>query len=717
MSHCPLCGATEEAGPLEGGPCWACLRRFAGQQPTTLGEYTLVDPEQPIGRGASSIVHLAEHSVSGELVALKLAKPGTPPELFRRQARIEGTLRHRNIVSARLGPEHEGRPSLVMPFIDGGKLSRHALRLAPLEQRLELVVKIAHAVHAANVRGVVYCDLKPDNILIDSNGEPHLCDFAVAAIAPSAGESVPIGGTVGWMSPEQARLCRRPELARDEPLTPASDVFALGILLYWLVTGRLPFGKGDAFYDRVTTEGPPPLPRYGPDLGWGMLAVAHQAMRRVPNERYSSSAAALAKDLEFLRHYQPTSFPVPTAGRVFRLAKRNPGTRDAVLFLLPVIAFVLAIVTRQQQEDLKKAVLGMNAYAASGQAATVLFQLRDYAEVVKRAASAPELSTLVVPARPLELDATGRPLERQNPCRHQTVLADPAPLRPFAAGFSTMMALDSSGCARARVSEEEPSLEFIQRHLATRDYFAGAEHDAKLPERSTWVRKAYRSTVTQQVKFAVSTPLFAPAAGHQEFIGVVAGSVTVASTLGLANGRPDPRRDQITVVVGPFDPDPRLEARARPDEYTVLSHPKLGRGNKVNLDSELGRRLAAAFKTAAKAQFELPRTAPITREDYEDPIFHDRWLAAFAPVGGTGYVVVVQTRADFAARPVLLLQNIAVGLAATSVLLIGGWVGLWLWGARAKSRTYGNDRGSDASGSRRRPHERPSDPSSTAGNM
>jgi serine/threonine-protein kinase len=647
---------------------------------TVFGDYELLDPEHPLGDGSSGIVHLAKHRVSGELVALKRPKASTPPELFLRQARIEGSLQHPHIVSARLGPHHEGQPSLVMPFIDGGKLRKHAIRQGPLAKRLDLAVKIARAVHAAHEVGIVHCDLKADNVLLDSRGEPHLCDFGAACGVQPAEEGIPFGGTRGWMSPEQVRLMRSKDSAREVRLTTTSDVFTLGVLVYWLVTGCLPFGSGEDFYQRVLEEESPALPGYHPGLGWGMLAVAHRALAKTPSARYSS-AAALADDLEALRDHRATSFTVPFAGRVLRGAKRHPGARSAVLVLLPVFALMLSFVIRHQRENLRQAVLGMNAYAASGQAAAVLYRLRDYSEVVTEAARAPEIVALVLPPRPLEREASGRIIPNQNPCQGQMSLGDTAPLEHFAKGFSTFMVIDSSGCTRARISEEPPPLDFVQRRLDWREYFDAAKTEAELGTATVGIRKAYRSSVSGMVKIAASTPLFAPApeTGHPTFAGVLTGSLVVDATLVLPDRRRMSEHDHVTVVLGPFQGDAPTAGNTGEGEYTYLSHPELERGAKVTLDQNVARSLGAAFPPSKSAQLELPRAGALTREGYEDPLRGGRWLAAFAPVGGTGYVVLVQTRDAFVAEQSLVLSQLAIFLAGAWVLLLGGWSWLQFW--------------------------------------
>jgi hypothetical protein len=180
------------------------------------------------------------------------------------------------------------------------------------------------------------------------------------------------------------------------------------------------------------------------------------------------------------------------------------------------------------------------------------------------------------------------------------------------------------------------------------------------------------------IKFAVSTSLFE----GEQWIGVVSGSITAASTLELPRLKRSDSDDRLTVLMGPFEGE-RLGAVSEPaasnglPEFTFLAHPKLGRGEKVTLpahwavalDPDLGR-----AKTDGKAQFELGTALPMLSSDYVDPLLGDRWLAAFAPVGGTGYVVLVQTREDVAIRPSHTLTRLAIGLGVVSV-------GLWLaWG-------------------------------------
>jgi hypothetical protein len=187
--------------------------------------------------------------------------------------------------------------------------------------------------------------------------------------------------------------------------------------------------------------------------------------------------------------------------------------------------------------------------------------------------------------------------------------------------------------------------------------------------------------VSKLVKIAVSKPLFAvgPGIGQRTFAGVVTGSLVVNPALVQPDRKRTSERDQVTVVLGPFQGDFPTAASSGEDEYTFLSHPELQRGAKVTLAPSIARELSSRFPSSAPAQLVLPRAAALTRVGYEDPQLGGRWLAAFAPVGGTGYVVLVQTRESFVTRHSLVLSQLSLFLGIAWVLLLAAWGALLLW--------------------------------------
>ncbi len=661
MTACSVCSNAQLATSF-GDLCGACaLMAALSESRDRVGDY---ERFHLLGEGAMGLVYMAKHVTSDEVVALKLAKPELLAHpggagLFRRQAKLESALSHPNIVHVQGAGVHEGRPYLVMPLMEGGTLAEpeNAARFASPRARLELVLSLARALQFAHERGVLHCDLKPENILFDSELQPRVSDFGMARSLDLAGiADGPSGGTRGWMSPEQAR---------GEALTTASDVFALGILLHWLATGQLPFAD-DA------QEPAPPLRAWSPELSWGLEAVTHKALQKEPALRYPS-AVALVHDLERLASEQTIRGQlVPPWGRAWHWSQRHPGARNAIFLLLPCFALAALLMAQSQREELRRDALDRNAYAASGQAAAVLYQLRDYAALIELAAADPAVRGLVNGPRRLPAP---NPNAGADPCSTQVALEDASPLARYAEKFDTLVVVDVNGCARARVAPGVVSLEYIRTSQIWRNYFSAASEDATRPARSTQVRKAYRSSVSQMIKFAVSTPLFE----GEHWVGVVSGSITAAATLGLPRTRRTEIKDQLTVLVGPVEGE-RSELGRGGGEYTLLVHPGLGLGQKATLDSAVAARLARAFHAPTETQqFELGTAPPEPLRDYVDPLWGGRWLAAVAPVGGTGYVVVVQARDEVAIRASDGLHRFGLALALGSGCLLAVWVGFFSW--------------------------------------
>ncbi|HYO94395.1 MAG TPA: serine/threonine-protein kinase, partial [Polyangiaceae bacterium] len=354
---------------------------------SAFGEYERL---QLLGEGAMGAVYLARHRASEELVALKVARrellerPGGF-ELFRRQGKTESALKHPNIVHVQGAGTCGGQPFLVMPLMEGGTLAEpeRAAQYATPEARLQLVLKLARAVQFAHERGILHCDLKHDNILFDGEGEAHVSDFGLACTLDAAGagdvEGVR-GGTRGWMAPEQVT---------GDPLTTAADAFALGVLLHWLGTRQLPFGSDEEFERRVLCGPPPAAGDWSPELEWGLRAIAEKALQIRAEERYESPAA-LADDLVRLRDQRPLAgAKTPMLARAWLWTERHRGARNALFLLMPCFAALTFVLALAQRHELRAAVLSMNAYAASGQAATVLYQLREYANAIEHAAADP----------------------------------------------------------------------------------------------------------------------------------------------------------------------------------------------------------------------------------------------------------------------------------------------------------------------------------------
>lgn len=322
------------------------LRPSSG--PTTLpcafGEYELIEE---IARGGMGIVYRARQTQINRMVALKVMVAGqfAAPD-FRERFRIEGEavarLDDRHIVPVYEVGEYEGQPFFSMRFVEGGPLSRRiANRESPLTRRqaVELLVKIARAVHHAHQRGILHRDIKPGNILLDAKGEPLLTDFGLAKLVERDGlltRTIAMLGTPSYMSPEQAQ-------GESKHLTTAVDVYGLGAVLYELLTGRPPFAGGTTLETvRQVLESEPIRPSIlKPGTDRDLEIICLKCLEKTPSRRYDS-AEALAQDLErWWRHEPILARPVTTRERLVKWTQRNP--KVAALTVLLHMVFIVGL--------------------------------------------------------------------------------------------------------------------------------------------------------------------------------------------------------------------------------------------------------------------------------------------------------------------------------------------------------------------------------------
>lgn len=312
-----------------------------GQQ---IGRYRIV---RKLGEGGTGAVFLAARADDDfhQLVALKLIRPGMgSPQLvrrFRQERRILAGLGHDNI--ARLfdaGTTTAGRPYFVMEYVDGEPIDVHCeARRLPLERRLALFATVCRAVHFAHQNMVVHRDLKPSNILVDQSGTPKLVDFGVAKLLDPTlrgRELEPMTGHAHPMTPHYAS----PEQVRGQPVTAASDVYSLGVVLYQLLSGRRPYELETlslAELERKVCQLVPPPPSQACDGGRkrrlprDLDNIVQKAMHKDPAERYHS-AQELADDLRRFVEHRPVQARPSTLGyRVGSFVRRNPALTAAAL--------------------------------------------------------------------------------------------------------------------------------------------------------------------------------------------------------------------------------------------------------------------------------------------------------------------------------------------------------------------------------------------------
>ena len=305
--------------------------RIVPARPFQLPGYDVLEE---LGRGGMGIVYKARQRQLNRLVAVKVLLPSAPGDTedfarFRAEAEAVARIRHANIVQVHEVGEQDGRPYCVMEYLDGGTLQQ---RLAgqPLAPRpaAELLQALAHGIHAAHQAGIVHRDLKPSNVLMSGEGLPaqpqaempkttthqiKITDFGLAKRLDADTGHTRTGailGTPSYMAPEQAA-------GKTNAVGPAADVYALGAILYELLTGRPPFKAAFVLdtLEQVRSQEPVPPSRLQPGVPRDLETICLKCLHKEPRRRYAS-AAALADDLHrFLEGKPVEARPI---GRVER---------------------------------------------------------------------------------------------------------------------------------------------------------------------------------------------------------------------------------------------------------------------------------------------------------------------------------------------------------------------------------------------------------------
>ena len=251
-----------------------------------------------VGTGGMSSVYKAHDRLLERNVALKMLHPhfGDDEEYverFRREARAVARLSHPNIVTVIDRGEADGHQFIVLEFIDGENLKELVQRTGalPVRRTVELGAVIADALAFAHEHGLVHRDVKPQNVLLNGDGEAKVTDFGIARsldVEHGVTQTGTVMGTSNYLSPEQAN---------GKPVTPASDVYSLGVVLYELLTGEVPF-PGDNFVTvamKHLNEAPPSLLERRPDVPIRLAHIVDRALEKEPERRFASMGALAAE--------------------------------------------------------------------------------------------------------------------------------------------------------------------------------------------------------------------------------------------------------------------------------------------------------------------------------------------------------------------------------------------------------------------------------------
>jgi serine/threonine-protein kinase len=257
----------------------------------SLGRYEVI---QLLSEGAMGSVHLAWDPLLERNLVLKVMKPlpedkkykeGELRERFLREAKILSRLKHPHLVTVYDFGVEGGYPFIAMEYIAGTTLERYMERHREIPEITPVLLKILSGLEYAHREGVIHRDLKPSNILLTEGGEVKITDFGIARPPDSdLTQEGQLLGSPNYMAPEQIR---------GEPLSPATDLYALGVILYRWLTGKRPF-EGETLaelFERILHAPPPPLLQLRPDLPASLERFLKKALAKHPADRFGTAQA------------------------------------------------------------------------------------------------------------------------------------------------------------------------------------------------------------------------------------------------------------------------------------------------------------------------------------------------------------------------------------------------------------------------------------------
>ena len=292
-------------------------------RPTKIGKYNILSE---LGRGATAVVYLGEDQFNDRKVAIKLVTPDEGmgveearrfEKLFLNEAAMVGKMSHPNIVGVYDAVIEGENRYIVMEYVGGGSLKKFCTEtnLLPVRQAVLIIFKVCRALDYAFQNGVIHRDIKSANILLSERDDIKISDFGTAQISQAT--HTQIDGFVGspaYMSPEQIN---------EEPPSAQTDIYSLGVTMYELLAGRLPFQAANsvAMINKILNDTATPLKSIRPDIPDELVAIVEKAMARDPAKRYPAWYA-MARDLaDTFPQLEKYSFEISSAEKFNSLRK------------------------------------------------------------------------------------------------------------------------------------------------------------------------------------------------------------------------------------------------------------------------------------------------------------------------------------------------------------------------------------------------------------
>ncbi len=639
-----------------------------------------------LGEGAYGSVWLAQEQNTGKHVAVKFYthRRGLDWSLLNREVEKLAVLyTSRNIIGLLDVGWDSDPPYYVMEYMENGSLAAFFEdEPLPPHEAVRIVKSVLQALVHAHGCGILHCDLKPANVLLDADFEPRLCDFGQSRLS---NDQDPALGTLFYMAPEQADLKAVPDARWD--------VYALGALMYHLLSGEAPFRSAEnerlihssdsleerlAIYRRIVRNSPKPNAHRGVSGVDKRLAdIVDRCLSPDPQKRYPNAQAVL--DVLEIRERQRSRRPLIALGVV------GPGL--LMLAMIPIVGNAMRNAVQTAEQTLTERALESDVVSVKILASSVERELEDRMSELVEIAADPELRAAIEAASANgwaeRTDVLGILLKWRSKIVEQRTARN--------RGQDTSWFLtDDKGFQRWREPRNDNTWDDNWAH---RDYFHGRNTEypkGNVPDDVVAITQphislAFRSFATKRNMVAVSVPVWDSEGKH--VIGVLARTTHLGQLLA---------EDKESIRGQGGEEINRMIALVDNRDWKLLDHPWIEE-NLQDLPVESSGSLTLdKTKIAKLTRLRTNGSAnKLNRDDrddnYEDPVgridprsYGGKWLAAFCPVGDTGWTAIVQERRSAAMTPVAQMQAGLMRYAMWALLVSGTLIGaMWYFVLRA----------------------------------